>query len=315
MRKVHEAPPQKMTKCTHRSLSRKAKANKPAACCLAVVLVLCVAYFVLFSRTARHMFMRRKAREPCAVLERESPIVHGSSLPKIVHQMVDFSKGVAFSPDVEKWHASFKRALPDHEIIVWDDDMLLEFIQVEFPWFLPTYTGYSKNIQRVDAARCFLLYKFGGLYADIDVEVHDDAFWDRLPDLVPAIIESPWLHERTQNAFMSSPAGHGFWRVTWDLMIERANSSTRSDDVLWTTGPTLLDDAITAYNAANEGGRAIRILPCECWNRLSVGSQLPLMNLWHANSARQFGLTRMCGDVDDHTCLMTEHHSMLSWVH
>jgi len=53
--------------------------------------------------------------------------------------------------------------------ILWTDESLLSFIKKEYPSFLPVYESYPYNIQRVDAARYFILYHFGGVYLDLDI--------------------------------------------------------------------------------------------------------------------------------------------------
>lgn len=40
----------------------------------------------------------------------------------------------------------------------------------KYPACLPLFLGYPDQIQRVDAARYMILYHFGGLYSDLDVE-------------------------------------------------------------------------------------------------------------------------------------------------
>ncbi len=296
-------------------LVKRVKASKPATLALFPFCIVCIAYLIICSSVARRIFAG-EARDPCTVLEQRTPLVIYSKLPKIIHQMIDRSNGVVFSPHVDKWQETFRQTYPSHEIMIWDDAMLLELIREDFAWFLPYYTKYPRNIQRVDAARCFILYKYGGLYADIDIEVHAD-FWPRLPDHVPAVMQSIWLHEKTQNAFMSSPPGHPFWRFAWDLMAIRANVTSQAWDVLWTTGPTLIDDAIDMYSAylsvTDTEEEPVRILPCENWNRMSVREQTSLGLLWNAITARQFGKSRLCGDIEDKTCLLIEHHSMVSW--
>lgn len=68
------------------------------------------------------------------------------------------------------WHFEWKRLFPEPEFthILWDDKMARDLILEKYPWFLETYDSYSSNIQRADAARYFILYTYGGLYADLD---------------------------------------------------------------------------------------------------------------------------------------------------
>ena len=51
---------------------------------------------------------------------------------------------------------------------MWTDRRLRAFIASYYPWFLPIYLRYDQHIKRVDAARYFLLYHYGGVYADLD---------------------------------------------------------------------------------------------------------------------------------------------------
>ena len=53
--------------------------------------------------------------------------------------------------------------------ILWTDGSIRAFMRQHYPTFMPTYESYRYNIQRVDAARYFLLYHYGGVYMDLDI--------------------------------------------------------------------------------------------------------------------------------------------------
>ena len=65
---------------------------------------------------------------------------------------------------------SFARISPNWEINLSDDDQCLAFVAKEFPDFLSCYLSYPPSILRADIWRVLVLYKYGGVYADIDVE-------------------------------------------------------------------------------------------------------------------------------------------------
>ncbi len=72
----------------------------------------------------------------------------------------------------EKWRQSrdsCRKLNPGYEYTLWSDADLEQFIAREYPWFLETYRGYPYPIQRVDAARYFILHKHGGMYVDLDI--------------------------------------------------------------------------------------------------------------------------------------------------
>ena len=52
---------------------------------------------------------------------------------------------------------------------LWTDEDNRELIARDFPSFLPLYDGYDVKIKRIDAVRYFYLYKYGGVYMDLDV--------------------------------------------------------------------------------------------------------------------------------------------------
>ena len=46
--------------------------------------------------------------------------------------------------------------------ILWTDDSICMFMEKHYPSFVPVYDSYPYDIQRVDAARYFILYHYGG---------------------------------------------------------------------------------------------------------------------------------------------------------
>lgn len=68
------------------------------------------------------------------------------------------------------WRNSFVALNPDWLVLLWDDDDNLAFIKEKFPWFMPYYEAYPREIFRADIVRFFFLFEFGGFYADMDTE-------------------------------------------------------------------------------------------------------------------------------------------------
>lgn len=58
---------------------------------------------------------------------------------------------------------------PEWEFMLWTDRSARDFVAEHYAWFLDHYDNYRHPIQRVDAARYFLIYHFGGVYLDLDV--------------------------------------------------------------------------------------------------------------------------------------------------
>lgn len=198
---------------------------------------------------------------------------------------------------------------PNHKYILWDDDMARKLLEEKYSWFIPVYDSFPTNIMRVDAVRCFILYEYGGLYADLDYEVLEN-FWDRLPVDGPAFIESYWLgYEIRQNSFMSSPPKHPFWKITWQVMEERVK--TGSTNPIFVTGPTMIDE--TARRSTDK----TYMLPCDNWHRPAVGVAGSYTSLKHRlwrSFAFNMGWFKECGLVDTkNSCQFGIHHSTITW--
>ena len=87
-------------------------------------------------------------------------------IPKIIHQTWKTREIPAgWSDSIPSW----KRLHPDWRHILWTDADLERFIAGRFPRFIETYRDYPCAIQRVDAARYFILYQYGGIYSDLDI--------------------------------------------------------------------------------------------------------------------------------------------------
>ena len=62
---------------------------------------------------------------------------------------------------------------PGWQYKFWTDDSARQFIAKEYSWFLQTFDAYQYPIQRADALRYFAVYHYGGVYADLDLQVSE----------------------------------------------------------------------------------------------------------------------------------------------
>ena len=94
---------------------------------------------------------------------------------------------------------------PRWEYMFWSDHDSRELIRADFPWFLNTFDAYKHPIQRADAIRYFVLYKYGGVYCDTDVAPYQD-ITALLVDADVVLMETPnlgitnWFMERSKKA-------------------------------------------------------------------------------------------------------------------
>ncbi len=171
-------------------------------------------------------------------------------IPRVLHQTWK-------SHDLpEAWQGcrdSWRRHHPGWRFRLWTDDDNRRLIADHHPAFLATYDAFPRPIQRVDAAKYFILYTHGGVYADLDCECLKP---------VEALIEGGGaVVGRTRDrviegAFFASPPGHPLWRQTFREMrqpplLPRLCRAVgyRAAYVLFSTGPRMLKRAVRKYLA------------------------------------------------------------------
>jgi mannosyltransferase OCH1-like enzyme len=202
-----------------------------------IALVVCVVMVVVFSAV---MMTTRRENVKMTRVRFEQKI------PKIIHQIAlePRARPSTWPASWKQCHASWKRLHPDFEHRLWTDHDLDWFMRTEYPAHYSMYRSYDGYIKRADAARFFLLHRYGGIYADMDYECLK-RFHEMLPEGKVSIVESPWegSDQVYQNSLMASPPGHPFWsEVAIPMLAERAKGSCT--DVIACTGPRLLRDAV-----------------------------------------------------------------------
>ena len=164
-------------------------------------------------------------------------------IPKIVHQTWK-SKDLPLR--WEKFRESWKAFHPDWEFRLWTDEDNMLLVEKDYPDFLHLYMSYEYPVLKADFARILYLHKYGGIYADLDLE---------LLRPLNRIVEKPYLimgEERggmgktinnqdfVINAFMASPKGHRFW----EMLIDRLQVTFRRRKFLESRGHYIMRTVI-----------------------------------------------------------------------
>jgi mannosyltransferase OCH1-like enzyme len=237
--------------------------------------------------------------------EQSSSIGFKPDIPKIIHQQW---KDERIPPKFMKWRQKWLSLYPepDYKHMLWTDITGRQLIENHYPWFLTTYDNYEHNINRADAVRYFILYHYGGIYADLDYEPMIN-FYNYLPSNAVGLIESPYYwNEKTQNSLMTSPKGDLFWTDLFTVLIR----NSQFEDVLVMTGPSLVDDAISITN------QPTYILPCENFHRVPLGEYKDASITTIVGREVQFRLkpvSKQCGVYNDDRCHFGKHHNTVSY--
>jgi len=188
---------------------------------------------------------------------------------RIIHQTAPSDK--------KRWHPiwnecqkSWKKNFPhpEYSYMFWDDDDLYKLIKEDFPDYLQVYNDFGREIiLKVDFARYAILYKYGGIYADMDFMCKKN-FFSQLKNNV-IIVESSSRTEIVQNSLMASPPGDVRWlnvlnnckNYYYKFKKENPNTKITGKYVIDISGPRLLSRALDM--------KKIQILPKNLFNPYS----------------------------------------------
>ncbi|MGN7823249.1 glycosyltransferase family 32 protein [Chitinophaga sp. 22536] len=172
-------------------------------------------------------------------------------IPRVLHQTW---KNRDIPEEFERMSQTWKDKHRGWEHVFWTDEMNRNFIKEHFSFFLSIYDNYPTNIQRVDAVRYFVLYKYGGFFIDLDFEC--------LANIEPLVsntscvfgkepLEHCLIHQKDviiSNAFMGTvPGFHFLGALCKELEADRQLTDHPNNKVLEVTGPFMLSRLYNDY--------------------------------------------------------------------
>ena len=159
-------------------------------------------------------------------------------------------------PLPKKWLDNFNKWTklnPEYKFKLWNKQDCLDLLKTKHNYFLKHYNKYEYNIQRADSIRYFILYEFGGIYCDLDIEpIYPIKTLIQLYEVDPMfevlLAENVNLtNNKPSNYFMVSKKKINFWKIVIKKMIKNVDNFYLGKHltVMNTTGPILLSDIIT----------------------------------------------------------------------
>jgi mannosyltransferase OCH1-like enzyme len=88
-------------------------------------------------------------------------------IPRILHQTW---KTKNLPPSLQHYGDTWKRLNKDWDYRFYTDIECRELVCADFPQFLATFDSFLFPVQRADFFRVLAVYRFGGFYADMDME-------------------------------------------------------------------------------------------------------------------------------------------------
>jgi inositol phosphorylceramide mannosyltransferase catalytic subunit len=100
-----------------------------------------------------------------------------TQIPKIIHQIFEGRDGSIPGEILLKLVETWKEKNPFWEYRFWNYEKIDKFLIEYFPEFIEIYKNFRYDVQRWDAIRYLILFKFGGFYADLDYECLEPLDW------------------------------------------------------------------------------------------------------------------------------------------
>jgi mannosyltransferase OCH1-like enzyme len=170
-------------------------------------------------------------------------------IPKIIHQTWKTSE------IPENWKFGVdecKRIHNDYEYKLWTDEMMEEFVKKEYPDFYQIYKSYKYHIQRCDAFRYLVLYKYGGIYIDMDIVCKKKL--DNLLKYDIIFAKSSNIKSSYTNSLMISSKNNKFIKYCIDNLPKYRNNKIflgKHFHIMNSTGPSFYSKMINDYKLEN----------------------------------------------------------------
>jgi len=165
-------------------------------------------------------------------------------IPKIIHNTY---KNHDLPEIYKKCQAQIKALNPDFDYRFYTDEDMFNLMRNEFPTYYDKFQALPRMIMKIDMFRYFLMYKYGGLYTDMDYLML------RNFDLLNYEVVIPCNREDVSgnptslgNCIFASKPGNPFWKTLMDTLftIDRTKINFNVDSTVDKnpegTGPTFV---------------------------------------------------------------------------
>jgi inositol phosphorylceramide mannosyltransferase catalytic subunit len=184
-------------------------------------------------------------------------------IPKTIHQI--WFQGEDQMPEhLKMYHKSWVDNNPDYHIKVWDEVQIKKLID-SYPdaEVRNMYYGYPHMIQKIDLAKYVILYKYGGIYIDMDVknlQRIDQSFFEHYDLIVSKMPESILFKSLLSlggTSMFVDIINNGIimTRMEHPVILDTINEAKKNNDSIYkninktlyvyvTTGPLCLTNAV-----------------------------------------------------------------------
>jgi len=178
------------------------------------------------------------------------------TIPKIIHQTY---KNHNLPETYKMCQREIKKLHPDFEYRFYTDEEMDWLMKTEFPEYYDKFNELPRMIMKIDMFRYFLMYKYGGLYTDMDYLMLNPF------DMLNEYVVIPCNREDENgnpaclgNCIFASQPNHPFWRSLMDTLftidrtkLDYATDKNIDSNVLG-TGPLFVFAMWKKYSKTND---------------------------------------------------------------
>jgi len=177
-----------------------------------------------------------------------------SLIPKILHVSM---KSRCLPQDLIVYLNQWIHQLPNYSIFFHDDDaveMLIQSNWTEFPnLHKAMHCVKYKGAMKIDIWRVLILYRFGGIYSDIDNWATEGFNEDVIPANVTGFFFSD-VWSRPSQWFMAFKPRHPMMHSAMNIIIRNTLNieNIMKPKLIWTTGPEATNEAYSIFTAGSK---------------------------------------------------------------
>lgn len=167
--------------------------------------------------------------------------------------------------------------------VEWDKNMCFTLVKKFFPEHLEMFQKYKHEIQRCDAIRYFILYRYGGWYVDMDYYCNrplDEALQAYQNDIY--FVQTPnsfgvSSSDHISNSLMYSKPNHPYWKLLF-IELEKNQQApvyySKHLTVMTTTGPLFLNRVYSRFKTRYK----VKSLPWKLFHPWGLTDEKMLLN-------------------------------------
>lgn len=151
-------------------------------------------------------------------------------------------------PEVQNVINKIKELNPEYNHKIYTDDEIDKFVNENFQGEIAdAYNKLNHIVAKVDFWRYLILYKYGGVYLDMDssILVSLDSFIRDVDDAIITAEKNPEFYVQWGLIFNKN---HPVLKKTIEFIIENINNKYGLDDIAKMTGPWIYSKAINAVH-------------------------------------------------------------------